>query len=465
MLDTWLSRLRDRIKRHPVVSSSVAVLTSLGVILRWLRYIIDWVSRWDTWTLHSQRVLHDTAAAAAKLPPGTSEVCYVIAVIIFLIAASRKTTETPKDVVTVGRIGEPTIAKYLRDRERESLELRKLKAEAEVAETRAKQARESADPREPNVTLEFASPGPFRLYNDGGVACEIQISELTSSLFRASFPLVPDLHNTFVALTPEITPTMAIPSLEKRQRDIMDFLHSLARSNAIDIQASRGPRVNSGATDKLVAAMKPLRLEMTVTYTDRARARRWVKSETLVYDSAKENAYIEHGARASITTGESAPFIAVRCILEWCTYTDEFETEEYYEPEEYLTFQNISDDVIRKLRFAPLTILGEEFRLDPISQLVAHDAPVRVRVPHLMRQLQEANLALKAFHKTPVGTRFVMRYWGPRDDPEFEARYAIIYDRGNIRIDPVIEGCQQEWLDASDATSVVSDDSDDDNDD
>jgi hypothetical protein len=85
---------------------------------------------------------------------------------------------------------------------------------------------------------------------------------------------------------------------------------------------------------------------------------------------------------------------------------------------------------------------------------------MKVRVPHLMRELQRANIKLKAFHKTPVGTSFVMRYWGPRDDPEFEVRYAIVYDRGNIRIDPIIAGCEQEWLDASDATSVIVDNDD-----
>src|SRR5437016_3226705 len=99
MPDSWLSRQRQRIKRNRVVSVLVAGLTTLGVLVRWLKDLLDWVSRWDTLNLHAQASLKTAAIAVAQVPPGISEACYAVAVIVILVAASRKRGEQPDSVV------------------------------------------------------------------------------------------------------------------------------------------------------------------------------------------------------------------------------------------------------------------------------------------------------------------------------------------------------------------------------
>ena len=150
---------------------------------------------------------------------------------------------------------------------------------------------------EPDVTLEFSNKGPFTLRNFGGTACEVRIecADLNEGqLYEVSFSMVPDLHNTPVIVTPEITPSVLLSS----NKDIMNALNSIARGRALRIQDPTGVRSNSAVTDRLVSEMLPIRLEMHVSYTDRHKSKRWQKRETLVYDPGKAMAHIEHAGKA-----------------------------------------------------------------------------------------------------------------------------------------------------------------------
>jgi hypothetical protein len=162
---------------------------------------------------------------------------------------------------------------------------------------------------EPDVSLEFASPGPFYLHNFGGTACEIRINALTlPEMYEVTFPLVADLHDGRIETTPAVKSIglwkVMDPKRDDSARTVMDFLHSVARGVAADIQhkESGGSRFNSAITDRLVAQMKPIRLPITVTYKDRHRRRAWIKEEELVYDPPAHTAHIEHGTRKEITS-------------------------------------------------------------------------------------------------------------------------------------------------------------------
>jgi hypothetical protein len=142
----------------------------------------------------------------------------------------------------------------------------------------------------PDVTLEFSSPGPFTLRNFGATVCEVQIecdSLNESEIYDVGFPIVADLHNAPIVVTPEIDPSSLYSN-----KDIMSVLRAIARQRARLVQ---GNNSNSLETARIVSEMEPIHFQLWVTYSDRRKARQWQASEVLVYDPRKEKAYIKHG--------------------------------------------------------------------------------------------------------------------------------------------------------------------------
>jgi len=148
-------------------------------------------------------------------------------------------------------------------------------------------------PKEPDVTLEFANTGPFILRNFGETACEVQIeceSLNENALFDVAFPIVGDLHDAPIVVTPEIDPS----TLYGKDKDIMNVLHAIVRDRAKLVQGSNS---NSIETSRIIISeMEPIRFHLGVSYTDRHKSKRWWKNENLVYDPRKKTAYIEHGS-------------------------------------------------------------------------------------------------------------------------------------------------------------------------
>jgi hypothetical protein len=199
-------------------------------------------------------------------------------------------------------------------------ERRKAEAEAEAAEERLRQVRNAShaptDPyqlfreakltwpvpvnQEPDVMLEFESPGPFRLRNYGATACQILVEmDLDSDWFTITFPLVTDLHSEPRDVTPDINPHELGRLFGSRDQPlIMTALHLAARREATLIeQAEYGPHGNSLRRDEILKSLAPLRILMTVKYTDRHGTTNWHRVETLVYEPSTQRAHIEHGGR------------------------------------------------------------------------------------------------------------------------------------------------------------------------
>jgi hypothetical protein len=165
-------------------------------------------------------------------------------------------------------------------------------------------------PEEPDVMLEYMSPGPFKLHNYGATACKIQVATSLGSdsrlpepsgWYEIRFPLVTDLHREPISIVPDVTPTDWGNLLSTDDQAVINILRVLARMRANDIQEEQHPgRSNSLETDKIIATMEPLRYPVTVTYTDRNDQHSWRRDEAIVYEPAKKRAWIEHGERKQI---------------------------------------------------------------------------------------------------------------------------------------------------------------------
>jgi hypothetical protein len=147
---------------------------------------------------------------------------------------------------------------------------------------------------------------------------------------------------------------------------------------------------------------------------------------------------------------DPVPYLAVDYVTEWQGFVDANTEEEYSELVEFLKFTNASGEVIRRIRVEPFTIWGVELSAEPVSTLVPHSEPVKRQIRGIERQLQKANLGLRAFHKAPVGVCFTVSYHGQRDDKlPYSTTQALIYEKGNIRVEPLIGDTGGDWLDAS----------------
>src|SRR5262249_37691255 len=129
-------------------------LTFVGSLVRFASQLLDWISRWDTLNLHAKEVLHTASVVSARVPPGTSEICYVIALFFVLFAVGRRrpahaevtTTATTAPFPEPQPIAPASESAWdrLQRQQKEGLERRKLRAEAEVAEEQLRQIREQA---------------------------------------------------------------------------------------------------------------------------------------------------------------------------------------------------------------------------------------------------------------------------------------------------------------------------------
>jgi hypothetical protein len=167
---------------------------------------------------------------------------------------------------------------------------------------------------EPDVMLEFSSPGPFVLRNYGAAACKIRVKLDTASRgcttngpdwYAIDFRVVPDLHAEPIPIEPDVTPTTwARVFGEKDDPGLINILGVLARLMASDLQHKEHPGYSSSSeADMILAAMEPIRFPMSVTYCDRNGTGQWIRSETLVYEPRSRFAYIEHGERAACVVG------------------------------------------------------------------------------------------------------------------------------------------------------------------
>lgn len=374
MADGPLRSLFRRIKEHRVVAILGIVFGPLGVWLKRLINATDWVSRFDTWSLHRPAVPPWSSDFLRLLTPDLPLIGYVLAVgfltLLFFARERRAAKPIPTDNSEVAAHPTPSAHKgwlvvsglhkdpreTFRKQHLDQLEDRRLSALAEAAEEElrlkrielarindanleldlelAKRAREKRREEEalgvllrpvvdalsnpkpaisispasvdailgwqasrtqtPDVTLEFSSPGPFTLRNLGATACEVQIEcdSLNESLiYEVAFPIVGDLHDAPIVVTPEIEPS----ALWSKDKDIMSVLRSVARSRAMRMQDPTGNNSNSTETSRIVSKMEPISFQLGVVYIDRSRSRKWRKSEVLVYDPSKERAYITHG--------------------------------------------------------------------------------------------------------------------------------------------------------------------------
>jgi hypothetical protein len=142
------------------------------------------------------------------------------------------------------------------------------------------------------------------------------------------------------------------------------------------------------------------------------------------------------------------PFIEVAYVERFSTYVSEYTEEEFFEREDFFTFRNVGNEIVRKLTVEPFRILGRNHTIATIPSLVPGDPPAERRTK--LDKLRDANVALRAFHKTPVGVRINIAYYGAGDSPHHFAQYNLIYDQGAIRVEPAIGEDGPEYLEASD---------------
>jgi hypothetical protein len=149
---------------------------------------------------------------------------------------------------------------------------------------------------------------------------------------------------------------------------------------------------------------------------------------------------------AAVQTPHS-PQIAIDHKSKVQTYVQFGTEEEYEELEDYLIFRSSGGDTIRRLTIDPFTILGDEHSVEPISALMPDRSEIERRVR--LEALRKANIAYRAFHRTPIGVPIVVRYYGSADAPQHLKKYAIVYEKGKIRVDPIIVGDRIDWIDVS----------------
>lgn len=152
--------------------------------------------------------------------------------------------------------------------------------------------------REPDVTLEYTSPGAPVLHNYGGPATKIGIDRIITRMDEATFSAVMDLDgNQSSSVQIAISALYAFDPTDKDQS-----LHWLAkneaRSRAVDEQVKiRDGHANSEVTAEMMRHAGGPVATLRVTYSDRAGSASWEKFETLTYDGRTDTAFIEHGQR------------------------------------------------------------------------------------------------------------------------------------------------------------------------
>ena len=212
--------------------------------------------------------------------------------------------ETKQQLIDCDRAERDATAQQLRanaDRRVAVIESKLSEATATIAALRRDE--------EPDVMLEYSSPGPFVLRNYGSAASKISVKLETAARghvtggpdwYAIDFRIVPDLHaGQPIPIDPDVTPTTWARIFgEKDDPGLINILGVLARLMARDIQDKQHPgQSSSSTTDIILAAMEPIRFPMSVTYSDRNGTGEWVRNETLVYEPKTRWAYIEHGTR------------------------------------------------------------------------------------------------------------------------------------------------------------------------
>lgn len=172
------------------------------------------------------------------------------------------------------------------------------------------------------------------------------------------------------------------------------------------------------------------------------------------YWNAKYQAEVPELARKMLTgyagsdDSEPKPYLVVDYVGEWNNYINSSDEEEYTVLDEFLKFTNptASGEIIRKIQVAPFTIWGVEVRVETVPTLI-HGEPQQKKVREVAELLRKAHTGLRAFHK-PVGVQLMVTYYG-QSDQQHLGRHALVYEKGNIRVEPLIDGAEVDWLDAT----------------
>jgi hypothetical protein len=139
-----MSLLRERIKAHPAMAVILAVLTIAGTSLHWLATLLDWISRWDTLSVHFSYVIKRAALAAGRMPAWAPECLYAVSLLVvvgaFSVTRRNRTRQqggsvllTPQEGVPVAGFGHADIIARL--------ERRRAEAETAAAEERLRQVK------------------------------------------------------------------------------------------------------------------------------------------------------------------------------------------------------------------------------------------------------------------------------------------------------------------------------------
>jgi hypothetical protein len=170
------------------------------------------------------------------------------------------------------------------------------------------------------------------------------------------------------------------------------------------------------------------------------------KSDSEVYER------IRKFTDSHVNTGdgnEAKPYLVIDYGSKWRGYVSDQDPdgEEYFELQEFLKFRNTSDEVMRRIQVESFAIWGTEISTEIVPTLI-HGEPAQKLVRGVEDQLKKANIGLRAFHKKPVGVPLIVTYYG-QSDRQYLGRHALVYDKGNIRVEPLIDGAVVDWLDAT----------------
>jgi hypothetical protein len=148
-------------------------------------------------------------------------------------------------------------------------------------------------------------------------------------------------------------------------------------------------------------------------------------------------------------SSEPKPYLAIEYVSDWRGYVMEYDPdeEEHFKLEEFFKLTNASNEVIREIQIEPFMIWGVKICTESVPTLI-HREPVKQLVRKIAEQLKNANIGLRAFHKKPVGVPLTVTYYG-QSDRQYLGRHALVYDKGNIRVEPLIDGAEVDWLDAT----------------
>jgi hypothetical protein len=154
---------------------------------------------------------------------------------------------------------------------------------------------------------------------------------------------------------------------------------------------------------------------------------------------------------------DTKPYLAIAYVAESYNYVSASDPDEreYTGLHEYFEFTNAnSGEVIRKVQVAPFTIWGRKVSVEPVSTLI-FGTPEKKLVRGVDDQFAKA---VRALHKTPVGVKLTVTYYGQHDEPlPYTAQHVLVCGKDGIRVDPVIEGAPVDWLDASEVVAVKDD--------